>query len=365
MMSQFLSDNRSELEQRFRHKILERTRRAVDKQRIERNIPLFLDQIISALQVESELCGPKALAFVVPAANDANTYFEVVAWPSVGATDSLVRSIERIVLDYGDICLAIIDLASDFGRRFGIAELQTLDKFLDIGIAETVTKFSQRPVVANADELRDSLNTATLAVISTKSSNMGMSNATGALLDHSLTGLRSYINQSEVMVTETGMKVNRSVFILGDFIDEMKYSILNEAGLHRCVLNIEYIPRLLTLNADKDLLLSAVVNLLQNAYKFSGSGGEVTLSVSSSVDQILISVKSHDCCFSEYVIDDMFLPFTHSGANKIGMGMGLSLARRSIQANGGQLTVESKFGQGCTFTIALPRKGISVQDARQ
>jgi hypothetical protein len=289
-----------------------------------------------------------------------------MTWPTVHGTDLLSRSIDLVIEDYADICQTIIDLAFDLGEKFDIAELRTLDHCLDSGIADAVTEFSQRPDLVIADKLRDSLDKATLALIAIKSTNMGMSGATGLVLDRNLTGLRSFINQSQAEVPfEAGMTLHRSVFILADFIDEMKYSASAEADLHRCVLTIESVPRHLILDADKDLLFSALGNLLQNAYKFSGKGGAVALRVSATVDQIQIAVKTRDCNFSEYVIDDMFLPFTQSGANKIGMGMGLSIARRSVEANGGLLTAESKFGQGCAFVIDFPRKVISVKDSSQ
>jgi signal transduction histidine kinase len=191
---------------------------------------------------------------------------------------------------------------------------------------------------------------------------MGTAGTSRRALDRNLSRLRSLIDQSGLEgQDELGMKIHRLPFILADFIEEMKYSASMEAELHGCVLNIENIPRQIILHADKDLLLAAVVNVLRNAYIFSGKGGAVALRVSASAGRIRMSVKSSDCNYSEYVIDDMFLPFTASGANKIGLGMGLSLARRSIEANGGLLSVESKFGQGCVFTIDLPRKAISFE----
>jgi signal transduction histidine kinase len=302
------------------------------------------------------------LAIAGTAANDANNRSERMTWPTVHGTDLLSRSIDLVVQDYADICQAIIDLAIDLGEKFEIAELRTLDDCLDSGIADAMTEFSQRPDLVIADELSDSLDTATLALIAIKSTNMGMSGATGRVLDRNLTALRSFVNQSQVEVPfEAGMMLNRSVFILADFINEMKYSASAEAELHGCVLNIENVPRLLMLNADKDLLLAALGNLLQNAYKFSGKDGAVTFRVSATVDRIQVVVNADGRSFSDNVIDDLFLPFTESGSNKIGMGMGLSLARRCVEANGGLLNVESKFGQGCVFTIDLPRKVISVQ----
>jgi hypothetical protein len=81
------------------------------------------------------------------------------------------------------------------------------------------------------------LNTATLALAAIKSGNMGMSGATGAVLDRSLVGLRSLIDRSlaEVRVG-AGMTLHRSVFMLANFIGEVKYSAVLEADLLDCVL---------------------------------------------------------------------------------------------------------------------------------
>jgi C4-dicarboxylate-specific signal transduction histidine kinase len=51
----------------------------------------------------------------------------------------------------------------------------------------------------------------------------------------------------------------------------------------------------------------------------------------------------------------MFLPFTQKGANKTGLGLGLSISRRSVEVNKGTLRVRNIPGTGCLFTIDLPR----------
>jgi signal transduction histidine kinase len=51
----------------------------------------------------------------------------------------------------------------------------------------------------------------------------------------------------------------------------------------------------------------------------------------------------------------MFLPFTQGSADRSGMGLGLSIARRVVEANQGILRVRDQPGSGCIFTIDLPR----------
>ena len=56
--------------------------------------------------------------------------------------------------------------------------------------------------------------------------------------------------------------------------------------------------------------------------------------------------------------ETMFLPFTQSDADKSGLGLGLSISRRSVEANDGVLSVRDVPGTGCVFTINLPRYSI-------
>jgi signal transduction histidine kinase len=51
----------------------------------------------------------------------------------------------------------------------------------------------------------------------------------------------------------------------------------------------------------------------------------------------------------------MFRPFTQLGDDRSGIGLGLSIARRHVQADAGQLTVQDMPGKGCVFTVQLPR----------
>ena len=74
------------------------------------------------------------------------------------------------------------------------------------------------------------------------------------------------------------------------------------------------------------------------------------------VDQVaLIEVADRCGGLPTGVAETMFLPFTQAGENKSGLGLGLSICRRSTEANGGVLSVRDVPGSGCIFTIDLPR----------
>jgi signal transduction histidine kinase len=95
--------------------------------------------------------------------------------------------------------------------------------------------------------------------------------------------------------------------------------------------------------------------LLQNAFKFTHPGSEVLLKVYSMADRIFIEVEDKCGGLPPGDAEKIFLPFTQSGANRSGLGLGLSISRRSVEANDGTLRVRDIPGSGCVFTIDLPR----------
>lgn len=119
-------------------------------------------------------------------------------------------------------------------------------------------------------------------------------------------------------------------------------------------LRIVEVEAKLAIEGNRELLLAALGNLLQNAFKFTRPGSEVTLHAHSSSDSVSIDVE--DCCggLPEGSVDTMFKPFQQGFDDKRGLGLGLSIARRSVEADRGRLTVQDLPGKGCVFTISLP-----------
>jgi C4-dicarboxylate-specific signal transduction histidine kinase len=81
--------------------------------------------------------------------------------------------------------------------------------------------------------------------------------------------------------------------------------------------------------------------------------------IEHGADRVLIDVEDHCGGLLPSEPETMFLPFTQSGQNKTGLGLGLSLSRRSVEVNKGTLSVRYVPGSGCVFTIDLPRHSIA------
>lgn len=122
-----------------------------------------------------------------------------------------------------------------------------------------------------------------------------------------------------------------------------------------CPLTVTDVDPLLGVEGNRELLLAALANLLHNAFKFTQPHTEVTLNAYAVGDRILIDIKDNRGGLPPGNAEKMFTPFTQRGADKTGLGLGLSIARQSVTADGGVLSVANRPGTGCTFTISLPR----------
>jgi signal transduction histidine kinase len=103
------------------------------------------------------------------------------------------------------------------------------------------------------------------------------------------------------------------------------------------------------------MLLSAIGNLLQNGFKFTAAGTEVLLSAYAAADRIRIDVEDHCGGLPAGAAEKIFLPFVQRGLDKSGLGLGLSICQRNVEANDGVLRVRDIPGSGCVFSIDLPR----------
>ncbi len=260
-------------------------------------------------------------------------------------------TIEQVVHDYGDLCQTITGLAVKRGVLIEVDEFRTLNRCLDDGIADAVTEFASQhdSMKANsgalemnerlgfvAHEMRNFVNTATLAIAVIKAGGAGFGGATGALLDRSLVGMRNLIDRSLADVrAKAGMPARYELFSVSDYIAETKISASLEAAVHGCTLTVAAVDPTLAVDADRDMLSSALGNLLINAFKFTAYGTEVKLDAYAVDDRILFSVE--DCCggLPPGDAEKLFQPFTQSAKDKSGVGLGLAICRRCTEANNG------------------------------
>lgn len=370
MLHDFLSANRADLTDRCRLKVAQRRAPRATDGELQHGIPLFLEQLIKTLRVEQTSSLLRSHSVSGPSGGGKAS--EIGETAALHGRELLSHgfTVDQVVHDYGDLCQAITDLAFEQDAAVSVDEFRTLNRCLDNAIAGAVAEFGyQRDLVVAetgvqalnerlgflAHELRNLIHTATLAVTAIKAGNVGLAGATGAMLDRSLVGLRNLIDRSlaDVRVT-AGMPPRRHRLRLADLIAEIKISACLEAQARRCGLTVSAVDPKLAVYADHDLLSSALGNLLQNAFKFTQPDTEVSLTVQSASGRVLIEVEDRCGGLHPGDAEAMFQPFTQSATDRSGLGLGLTICRRSVEANDGVLSVRDVPGAGCVFTVDLP-----------
>jgi PAS domain S-box-containing protein len=140
--------------------------------------------------------------------------------------------------------------------------------------------------------------------------------------------------------------------VIQDAIEGVK----RQSSVHKFILSI---PRKLPpLYADPLRLERILYNLMENAVKYSPQGGKIRVSVKPEKRHLLIGVSDQGIGISPAEQSKLFAPFQRLGEFRPegvrGVGLGLLVCRRLVEAHGGRIWVESKLGRGSTFFFTLP-----------
>ena len=126
----------------------------------------------------------------------------------------------------------------------------------------------------------------------------------------------------------------------------------------RCRFEVNIPDNLPDVTADRDAMVTVLVNLLDNAYKYSYDDKQIELSVFSEDGSVCFRVSDNGIGISRRSFKKIFNRFyqvDRSLARKAeGCGLGLSIAKFIVDAHKGSITVSSKSGEGSTFTVKLP-----------
>ena len=375
MMHGFLTNNRDDLIARCRAKVAQRPRRAASEQQLANGVPMFLDQLIRTLQAEERADDGTSARISGASGGDMLALSEIGVSASAHGRELLMLdyAVDQVVHDYGDLCQAITDLAFERDAPFSVDEFRTLNRCLDNAIADAVTSFAaQRDEVMAlrqdseatqrlgflAHELRNALNSASLAVGAMEAGSMPMGGATGAVLKRSLASLENLIDRALRRVRDEARQQSQP-FAVDAFIADATSAAQLDAVVRGCTLSVNAVDPSLLVQGHRESLLAALANLLQNAFKFTHAHTDVTLRAQASGDRVLIDVMDHCGGLPHGSIERMFRPFTQHAEDRSGLGLGLFIARQSVEADAGTLTARDLPGTGCIFTISLPRHALA------
>lgn len=118
--------------------------------------------------------------------------------------------------------------------------------------------------------------------------------------------------------------------------------------------------------ADSDEMVIIFNNLISNAVKYNATGGTVTCTIAQSENQVVITVADTGIGIDEADVPKLFHEFSRIKNAKTrevtGSGLGLSIVKRLVSMYNGRIEVDSKVGQGSTFSIYLPVSSSGLPD---
>jgi two-component system, OmpR family, sensor histidine kinase KdpD len=136
------------------------------------------------------------------------------------------------------------------------------------------------------------------------------------------------------------------------------------AGLHARE-RVEIAGERPIVDVDGGQIQRALANLIENALKFSSPGEPVHVAITATRKEAIARVVDHGPGIPPDDLERVFEPFYRgAGPGLSGAGLGLSIARGFVEANGGRIWAESRPGQGATFAIALPIASVPAELVR-
>jgi signal transduction histidine kinase len=354
MLHEFLILNREAIIDATTTKAVHRGSPTLDVGALRNGVPLFLAQVAETLRRETadgNAFSPRAIA-------DGATRH---------GAELLVRgfTVSEVVHFYGDICQAITELAVAQNAPVSVDEFRILNRSLDTAIAQSVTEHARLTAVDAvkgetqrigelAHELRGNLQTALIAATVLKGGTVAVNGSTATVLARSLSNLSALIETavSEVRLS-TGQAERRTRLNVGAFLAGVALSGRVLADHHDVHFQSDAVDPSLAIQGDAQLLESAVMNLLQNAFKFTPPGGRVVLRTRGDGTRVVIEVE--DQCGGIQESSITFQPFAdRRSKDRSGLGLGLSIARQAVHAHSGEMHVRNVAGIGCIFSIDLP-----------
>ena len=362
MLYEFVTTYRDAIIAKARAKLTARPWPSASTHELENGVPLFLTQLSETLRSESTGTPHSARAIGSTATTHGR---ELLA---------LGFTVSQVVHDYGDICQAVTELAIEQNAPITTDEFKTLNRCLDTATAEAVTEHARITAASRstedsersgyvAHETRDLLNTAILAYTTLKGGTVAINGSTGAVLGRSLMALRDLVESTLCDIRIEANEHRRERVPVTALLND----IATAGGLHAESRGIEFAIELgdpgLAITADPQVLASAVTNLLNNAFKYTPTGGRVVLRVRTNNEGHLLIEVEDECGGIPATEGDPFQSFgKRRGRDRTGLGLGLSIARKAVRAHGGDIHIRNVPGKGCVFSIdvALAEEGAPV-----
>lgn len=169
---------------------------------------------------------------------------------------------------------------------------------------------------------------------------------------------------SVTRLEDGNMKLNKSAELIDEIISEALNHINKRSVDHK--ITVCESDDIMLVDVDARLIVQVIINIVDNAIKYTPNGSEITISTERKDDMISVSIADNGNGIADDIKDKVFDMF-YTGANKIAdsrrsLGLGLALCKTIISAHGGEIAVSDNTSHGAVFTFTLPVKEVDINE---
>ncbi len=164
-----------------------------------------------------------------------------------------------------------------------------------------------------------------------------------------LTNNLHYLSQIEV----GDLKLYNSEFQLEELIEQIKKSFKSWADSKNITIKTSFSPETVKLTADQNKIGQVLTNLIENSMKFVERSGKIEIEAKLADNAVEVGIKDNGPGISEKDRKSIFEKFKQFKDSE-GVGLGLTIAKKLVELQGGHISVESEEGKGSIFTVSIP-----------
>ncbi|HEX2139639.1 MAG TPA: HAMP domain-containing sensor histidine kinase [Woeseiaceae bacterium] len=347
-LADFIAAHKDQVIERWQEHAPERLHLMLDRSALLDHLPHFIDDVIEALRSKAG------------------------GWPHIESAEGHGRQRLEVGVDAGSLIRemhlvgeTVADLAKEKGEDFAVDDLLRMTYIIGLGAAASVSAYAALRDKQLADqaaqhfsfiahEIRNPLHSARLAAQVLARVPEAERVPHLERLDRALAQLEELVDDSLIearLFGEPRLNVEclRSIELVESAHDDLAGQIADKGLL------LSNRVEDFTLEADRTLLGSALINLMRNAVKFTRNGGRIAVTAKHTDSRAVFTVRDECGGIPEDFMPKLFKPFVQADSGKGGSGLGLMIVKQAVEAHGGTIDVENEPGKSCCFTVELPR----------
>lgn len=148
--------------------------------------------------------------------------------------------------------------------------------------------------------------------------------------------------------------LRKDIVDLNEFLRNIKRQMEPRAERKSVNINMDIDEGIPNINADENRLKQVLINILDNSFKFTPEGGNITIIAKALKNEVLIRIEDTGCGIPEGNLPKVTQRFYKGSSGAVGSGLGLSICEEIIRLHEGRINIESTVGKGTVVEIFLP-----------